>query len=96
MPHGAQDPRTRKADGQDQNRVQADDIFSNEASVIFQFDWIETGPAKALEHGPPSWRPGLKPYDTHVRGLRGTAARFRQGNALSLPYRDGKRRCRDY
>jgi putative DNA methylase len=77
-----------KPTGEDQNRVQVNHIFANEASVSFQFDWIEVGPGK----GPGTWasliKTGLKPYDTHVRGLRGTAGRFRQGNALSLPYRD--------
>lgn len=74
--------------GTGQNRVQAADLFSSEASLIFQFDWIETGPGD----GPGTWasvvETGIKPYDTHVQGLRGTPARFRQGNALSLPYRD--------
>lgn len=78
-----------KATGEDQNRVQVNHIFSNEASVSFQFDWMEVGPGK----GPGTWasliKTGLKPYDTHVRSLRGRAGRFRLGNALALPYRDG-------
>lgn len=75
--------------GTEQNRIQAADLFSREASIIFQFDWMETGPGE----GPGTWssvvETGLKPYDTHVRGARGTPARFRQANAMSLPYRDG-------
>ncbi|MGW7071955.1 hypothetical protein ACWGII_41580 [Streptomyces sp. NPDC054855] len=31
---------------------------------------------------------GLRPYEAHIRGLRGTPARFRQANAMRLPYRD--------
>ena len=31
---------------------------------------------------------GLKPYETHVHGIRGAPARFRQQNAMSIPYRD--------
>jgi len=74
--------------GTEQNRVQAADLFSSEASLIFQFDWIETGPGE----GPGTWtsvaETGLKPYETHLRGLRGSSARFRQANAMALPYRD--------
>jgi len=77
-----------KPTGEDQNRVQVNHIFSNEASVSFQFDWIEAGPGK----GPGTWsslvETGLKPYETHIRGVRGAPARFRQANAMSLPYRD--------
>ena len=75
--------------GTEQNRVQAADLFSREASIIFQFDWMETG----LGEGPGTWssvvETGMKPYETHVRNVRGTSARFRQANAMSIPYRDG-------
>jgi putative DNA methylase len=75
--------------GAKQNRIQAADLFSSEASLIFQFDWLETG----LGEGPGTWasvvETGIKPYETHVRGVRGVAARFRQESAMSLPYRDG-------
>lgn len=78
-----------KPTGEDQNRVQVNHIFSNEAKLSFQFDWCEVG----LGQGPGTWaslvKTGLKPYDTHVRSLRGRASRFRLGNALALPYRDG-------
>lgn len=74
--------------GTKQNRVQAADLFSSEASLIFQFDWIETGPGE----GPGTWasvaETGLKPYENHLRGLRGVPARFRQASAMSIPYRD--------
>ena len=74
--------------GTEQNRVQAADLFSREASIIFQFDWLETGPGE----GPGTWssvvETGLKPYETHVLGIRGAPARFRQANAMSIPYRD--------
>ena len=77
-----------KADGTAQNRVQAADLFSSEAVLIFQFDWIETGPGE----GPGTWASvadtGLKPYEKHLRGLRGSPARFRQADAMALPYRD--------
>jgi putative DNA methylase len=75
--------------GSGQNRIQAADLFSSEASLIFQFDWLETGPGE----GPGTWasvvETGIKPYDTHLRGLRGRPARFRQTNSMSIPYRDG-------
>ena len=31
---------------------------------------------------------GLKPYETHVRGIRGAPASFRQETVMSIPYRD--------
>jgi hypothetical protein len=37
--------------GTKQNRVQAADLFSSEASLIFHCDWIETGPGE----GPGTW-----------------------------------------
>jgi putative DNA methylase len=78
-----------RQDGTSQNRIQVDHIFANEASLNFQFDWLETGPGS----GPGTWESvadtGLRPYDTHIRGLRGVPARLRQANATSLPYRDG-------
>ncbi|MFD7298573.1 DUF1156 domain-containing protein [Streptomyces sp. NPDC059897] len=77
-----------KSDGTQQNRTMVSDLFANEASLNFQFDWVETGPGS----GPGTWKSlvktGLRPYEAHVRGLRGTPARFRQANAMRLPYRD--------
>jgi adenine-specific DNA methylase len=74
--------------GSAQNRVQAGDLFSSEASLLFQFDFLETGPGE----GPGTWESvcatGLKPLETHVLGLRGRPARFRPANAMALPYRD--------
>ncbi|GAA1357638.1 DUF1156 domain-containing protein [Streptomyces beijiangensis] len=77
-----------KSDGTTQNRIMVSDLFANEASLNFQFDWVETGPGS----GPGTWtslvKTGLRPYEAHIRGLRGTPARFRQANAMRLPYRD--------
>jgi putative DNA methylase len=74
--------------GTAQNRVQADHVFANESKIAFQFDFLETGPGE----GPGTWdsvcATGLKPLETHVRDLRGWPARFRQANAMALPYRD--------
>ena len=76
-------------DGSDANWIAVRHVYSNEASVAFQFDYFETGPGS----GPGTWaslsETGLKPYATHFQGLRGRPARFRQGNAMALPYRDG-------
>ncbi len=81
LAHGSQD-------GTGQNRIQVADVFAHESKLHFQFDWLETGPGQ----GPGTWESvaetGLRPYDTHIRGLRGAPARFRQANAMSLPYRD--------
>ncbi|WP_165975552.1 DUF1156 domain-containing protein [Actinomadura rubrisoli] len=77
-----------KSDGSAQNRTYVTDLFANEASLNFQFDWVETGPGL----GPGTWSSisamGIRPYSTHVRGLRGSPARFRQANSMALPYRD--------
>ncbi|TDB80781.1 hypothetical protein E1264_33680 [Actinomadura sp. KC216] len=77
-----------KSDGTARSYIQAGDLFANEAVVIFQFDWLETGPGG----GPGTWGSvvdtGIKAYETHVRGVRGKPARFRQANAMTLPYRD--------
>jgi putative DNA methylase len=77
-----------KSDGTGQNRNKVSDLFANEASLNFQFDWVETGPGS----GPGTWaslsHTGLGPYEAHIRGLRGSPARFRQANAMRLPYRD--------
>lgn len=77
-----------KSDGSAQNRVKVTDLFSNEASLNFQFDWVETGPGS----GPGTWasvgKMGLRPYLTHTQNARGSAARFRQASAMALPYRD--------
>jgi putative DNA methylase len=70
------------------NTVQAGDLFSREAVVLFQFDYFETGPSE----GPGTWgsvcATGLAPLEKHVLNLRGRPARFRQANAMALPYRD--------
>ncbi|MFE2152539.1 DUF1156 domain-containing protein [Streptomyces lavendulae] len=77
-----------KGDGTEQNRIKVSDLFANEASLNFQFDWVETGPGA----GPGTWasvsKTGLGPYLAHVRALQGSPARFRQANAMRLPYRD--------
>ena len=76
-------------DGTDSNNVAVNHVFSNESKMSFQFDWFETG----LGDGPGTWnglsKTGLRPYETHVARSTGVPAKFRQGNAMSLPYRDG-------
>jgi adenine-specific DNA methylase len=77
-----------KSDGSGNNNLAVRHVFSKEAVVAFQFDFFETGPGS----GPGTWaslsETGLKPLETHIRGLRGRPARFRQVNAMALPYRD--------
>jgi putative DNA methylase len=74
--------------GTGQNRLQAGDLFSRESKLLFQFDFLETGAGE----GPGTWESvratGLTPLETHLRDLRGRPARFRQANAMALPYRD--------
>ncbi|MEU9615171.1 hypothetical protein AB0D56_27040 [Streptomyces sp. NPDC048209] len=75
--------------GTGQNRVQVGDVFVNEASLSFQFDYFEAG----IGEGPGTWNSvaetGLKPLATHLRGLTGKPARLRRANAMAVPYRDG-------
>lgn len=79
-----------KPSGTEQNRCQTHDIFSDETKISFNFDWFETG----IGSGPGSWasvsETGLRSLAAHLRGLSRLAvpARFRQGSARSLPYRD--------
>lgn len=81
-PHG-------RPDGTGQNRVQIGDLFTNEASLNFQFDYFEAG----IDAGPGTWRSvsatGLKSLTAHVRSARGKPARLRRANAMALPFRDG-------
>lgn len=78
-----------RPDGTGQNRVQVGDLFTNEASLNFQFDFFEVG----LGEGPGTWfglaDTGLSALATHMRGLRGTPGRLRRANAMALPFRDG-------
>lgn len=92
LKHATRGARLRthgKPDGSGQNRVQIDHIFSNEASLAFQFDFFEAG----IGDGPGTWNglveTGLTPLASHMRGLRGSPARFRRANAMALPFRDG-------
>jgi putative DNA methylase len=75
-------------DGKGQNRVQIDHIFSNEASLAFQFDFFEAG----IGSGPGTWAgltdTGLKPLATHIDGPSASPARLRRANAMALPFRD--------
>ena len=81
-PHG-------KPDGSAQNRVQIGDLFTNEASLNFQFDFFEAG----IAGGPGTWlsvvETGLTSLAAHVRQAMGNPARLRRANAMSLPFRDG-------
>src|SRR6266508_4098718 len=77
-----------RSDGSGNNNLAVRHVFAKEAVVAFQFDYFETGPGS----GPGTWASlsatGLKPLETHLNGLSGQPARFRQANAMALPYRD--------
>ena len=68
--------------------VRAADLFSRAASIIFQSGWLETGPGDGRRTWAPVAGTGLKPCETHVRGIRGAPARFSQENAMPVSYRD--------
>ncbi len=70
------------------NRVAANHIFTNEASISFSFDFFET----ALGDGPGTWpsigEDTLAVLRNQAARPKGTPARIRQGSALVLPQRD--------
>lgn len=80
-----------KPDGSEQNRNKMGDLFANEGSLSFAFDWFETGPGT----GPGTWasltETTLTPLKGHLANLpsMARAGRFRRSSATSLPYRDG-------
>lgn len=88
--HGAVLRAHGNSSGTAQNRNKTDHIFSNEASIAFNFDWFETGPGA----GPGTWssltKTTLTPLATHISGLTHLAdpGRFRRATATALPYRD--------
>lgn len=64
------------------------DIFVNESSIAFNFDYVEVG----LGDGAGSWRSVATRTTAALRGLRqareATPARIGRGNAAELPYPD--------
>lgn len=71
------------------NRVYTTDLFVNEASIAFSYDYFETG----LGDGPGTW-PSLA--DDTIAVLRNQAGRLKgkpaaitRGSAVTLPFRDG-------
>jgi len=76
------------SDGTGQNRNKVIDIFSDESKVSFSFDFFETGPGR----GPATWvsiaQTGTQVLEKHLRHLDGRPAKFRQGSAMALPFRD--------
>lgn len=65
-----------------------DHVFSNEASLGFSYDYLETG----LGHGPASWtllaKGVVSALETQVAMKRGIPASIERGSAVALPYRD--------
>jgi len=65
-----------------------DHVFSNEASLGFSYDYLETG----LGDGPASWnllsRGIVSAVETQVAIQRGTPASITTGSAVTLPMRD--------
>ncbi len=77
------------ADGAKNNNLQVGDVFQNEASVNFQFDFFETG----LGEGAGTWESVASTEVAALRKVveesRGRPAVLRRGSATALPYRDG-------
>lgn len=78
-----------KPDGSKNNNTQVGDLFSNEASVNFQFDYFEAGPGD----GAGTWGSVSSTAVAAVRKVlashRGAPVSARQGSATALPFRDG-------
>lgn len=71
------------------NRVQTSDVFQNEASIAFAYDYFEPG----CGYGPGTWRSvapdTVAALRSQVRRSDGRSARIERGSALALPLRDG-------
>ena len=78
-------PRTNPAKG----RVNLTDMFTNEASIAFSYDFFEVG----LSNSAGSWRSGMRdPLRTLTEQLSRPAGRpaiIQRGSAAHLPMRDG-------
>lgn len=76
--------------GSETNGIAAGDVFVNQSTISFGFDFIETGPGR----GPSTWASMantlLTPLRGHVSGLPdfGIPGRFQVASATSLPLRD--------
>lgn len=70
------------------NRNKITDLFTNEASLAFSYDYFEAG----LSDGPGSWASIADGSIAALRGVLGqvsSPAQIGQGSALDLPYRTG-------
>jgi len=92
LKHATRGARLRQhgsAEGKANNRVQTDHVFANEASINFQFDYLEVGPGA----GSGTW---ASVSETACQSLRklldsglGRPVRLRSASSTALPLRDG-------
>jgi putative DNA methylase len=77
-----------RPDGSENNNMQVDHIFTNEASVNFQFDFFETGPGA----GAGTWASvavtAIQAIEKILRESSGTPVKLRCASATALPLRD--------
>jgi adenine-specific DNA methylase len=79
------------ANGTEQNRCQAGDVFASQSVIKHQFDYLEAGPWA----GPGTWSSVASSLVTALRKVmaeNGTdcqPGRFRRSSATALPFRDG-------
>jgi adenine-specific DNA methylase len=75
-------------DGSKNNNMQVDHIFTNEASVNFQFDFFETGPGT----GAGTWSSvavtAIQAIEKVLREPSGMPVKLRRASATALPLRD--------
>ena len=78
-----------RADGSTNNNTQVGDVFQNEASVNFQFDYFEAGPGEGAGTWSSVGKAGVNALRRILRGATGEPVRFLQASAGALPIRDG-------
>lgn len=76
------------ADGSKNNNVRCGDLFTNQASINFQFDYLETGPTD----GPGTWasvsRSSVAAIEKVLSVRHGLPVSARRASATALPLRD--------
>ena len=76
-------------DGLKNNNMQVDHVFTNEASVNFQFDFFETGPGEGAGTWSSVAKTAIHAIEKVLREPSATPVKLLCGSATALPIRDG-------
>ncbi|MBM1169933.1 DUF1156 domain-containing protein [Microvirga arabica] len=91
LKHATRGARLRQhgsADGSKNNNLQVDHIFTNEASVNFQFDYFETGPGAGAGTWSSVSTTAVQAVAKVLREPKGRPVKLRRASATALPLRD--------